>query len=235
MLILGSRSKPLYFSRRTQRSSSPSCSLEISANVSRDPSLVFSYLTQVRRCLTLPPAVTAAALALFPRKRRTLARNVGSGGREAVETHGGGKGGLPGWEAFHFLGDFRQTRRFRHIGADADATVDVESVRVPALPGSGSGPPPAAFTPAVPTVVSTRASTHASGRTESFRSLSPTFSFRFRSCHPPHPSAPPAFRRPAGGALPSNSSATPATPLTLLALLPLIVSSLMRSDRKRIV
>lgn len=82
---------------------------------------------------------------MFPRKRRTLeilARNVGSGGREVtVETHGGGKGGLPGWEAFHFLGDFRQTRRFRHIGADADATVDVESVRVPALPGSGSGLP----------------------------------------------------------------------------------------------
>jgi len=82
---------------------------------------------------------------MFPRKRRTLeilARNVGSGGRQAaVETHGGGKGGLPGWEAFHFLGDFRQTRRFRHIGADADATVDVESVRVPALPGSGSGLP----------------------------------------------------------------------------------------------
>lgn len=52
------------------------------------------------------------------------------------------KGGPPGWEAFHFLGDFRQTRRFRHIGADADATVDVESVRVPALPGSGSGPLP---------------------------------------------------------------------------------------------
>ena len=46
-------------------------------------------------------------------------------GREARQ-------GLAGWEAFHFLGDFRQTRRFRHIGAAAvaaatDADVDVAS------------------------------------------------------------------------------------------------------------
>lgn len=166
-------------------------SVEISAN--ERLSRPYPHFLVLDASSTLPHS-TPTAPAMFPGKRRTLeilARNVGSGGREAaVETHGGGKGGLPGWEAFHFLGDFRQTRRFRHIGADADATVDVESVRVPALPGSGSGLSRPRFTPAVPTVVSTRASTHAPGRTESFRSLSPTFSFRFRSYHPLRPSAP---------------------------------------------
>lgn len=126
---------------------------------------------------------------------------------------GRGGGGLPGWEAFHFLGDFRQTRRFRHIGADADATVDVESVRVPALPGSGSGPRP---------VRQPRGAHRRPGssfhprprRTESFRSLSPTFSFRFRSCHPP-PAQPSSAALAAAGVLPSNSLATPPSlPLT---------------------
>lgn len=138
---------PRIFSSHAQRSFSSSC-FHVSWNKRERLSRPFPRFLVLDASSTLPhftPAVTATALAMFPRKRRTLeilARNVGSGGREAaVETHGGGKGGLPGWEAFHFLGDFRQTRRFRHIGADADATVDVESVRVPALPGSGSGLP----------------------------------------------------------------------------------------------
>lgn len=172
---------------------------------------------------------------MFPRKRRTLeilARNVGSGGREAtVETRGwAGRPPRLGGISFPwrlpanatlppYRGRRRRHRRRRVCSCSC-------------APWFRFRFPPSAFTPAVPTVVSTRASTHASGRTESFRSLSPTFSFRFRSCHPLHPSAP-GFS--ADGALPSNSSATPATPLTLLALLLLIVPSLMRLDRKRIV
>lgn len=93
--VTGNKSPYFFVARNVPSPLLVFVSLEISANVSRDLSLVFSYLTQVRRYLALPPAATATALAMFPRKRRTLeilARNVGSGGREAaaaVETHSG--------------------------------------------------------------------------------------------------------------------------------------------------
>lgn len=156
-----------------------------------------------------------------------------------VETHGGGKGGLPWLGGISFpwrlpanatLPPYRgRRRRHRRRRVCSCSCAPWFRFRSPPRPRSPPRCPPSSRLELPPTPPGAPSPSAPSLRRSPFASVRSYATLRT----PRHQAFPPPPL--AAGALPSNStSTTPATSSTLLALLPLIVSSLMRSDRKRI-